>query len=98
MHTYMLTMGAVFFALILVAIAKLGAWLIDRREQGATKAIRDAVCVIQASAHLRSLEIEASRRGNLLAAADFADQADQADLDHAIALLDQESRGEGWSS
>ncbi|WP_313244269.1 hypothetical protein [Stenotrophomonas rhizophila] len=94
MHAYMLTVGAIALAALLVGLGRFGAWVIDRREQGATKAICDAVTVIQARAELRSLEIDATKRGDLLAAAEFADQVDR---NYAIEMLDQESMGEGWS-
>lgn len=99
MHSYMLTVGAVALASILIGLAKLGAWVIDRREQQATQLIRDAAFVARAEAEflptpsrLRHLEIEASKRGDLLAAAELAD------IDHSISLLDQQWMSEGWDS
>jgi len=86
--------GVVALASVLIGLARLGAWVIDRREKRAASAIRDASLVAQAQAEflptpsrLRHLEIEASKRGDLLAAADLAEQADR---DYSIAMLDQQ--------
>jgi hypothetical protein len=94
MHAYMLTVGAVALAAILYGLAKLGAWVIHRREQAGIKAIRDATFVYQSSAELRALEIDASKRGDLSGAAAYADQADAR---HAVEMLDQQEMSEGWS-
>jgi len=66
-----------------VGAARITAWVIDRRSERATQSIRDAAFAAQASAeflptpsHLRHLEIEASKRGDLLAAAGFAERAE----------------------
>jgi len=75
-------------------IARIGAWIIDRREQQQTQLIHEqvyAACAIaQARADLASTgwtahheslyqaEIEASRRGDFIAAARFAEQQEAA--------------------
>lgn len=99
MHGLMFTVGVVALASVLIGLARLGAWVIDRREQQAAKVIRDAAELAKARAEflptpsrLRHLEIEASKRGDLLAAADLAD------IEYSIALLDQEWMSEGWES
>jgi len=83
----MFTAGVVSLASVLVGLARLGAWVIDRREQRASTAIRDAAQVAQARAEflptpsrLRHLEIEATKRGDLLAAADLAEQGEVANV------------------
>lgn len=73
MHGLMFTAGVVALASILIGLARFGAWLIDRREEAATKVIRDRVRVIESRAELRTLEIEASKRGDLHEAARWAD-------------------------
>jgi len=62
----MFMVGVVALASVLIGLARLGAWVIDRREQRAAAAIRDAAQVAQARAqflptpsHLRHLEIDA---------------------------------------
>lgn len=99
MHGLMFTVGVIALASVLIGLARLGAWVIDRREQQAAKVIRDAAELAKARAEflptpsrLRYLEIEASKRGDLLAAAELAD------IDYSIALLDQEWMNEGWDS
>lgn len=99
MHSYMLTVGVVALASILIGLAKLGAWVIDRREQQATQLIRDAAFAARAEAEflptpsrLRHLEIQATKRGDLHTAAELAD------IDYSIALLDQQWMSEGWDS
>lgn len=94
MHAYMLTIGAIALAAILYGLAKLGAWVIERREQAGIKVIRDATFVHQSSAELRALGVDASKRGDLTAAADYADQADAR---YAIEMLDQQEMSEGLS-
>ncbi|WP_313178519.1 hypothetical protein [Stenotrophomonas sp.] len=69
-----------------IAVARVVAWLLDRRAHTANAQIREQAFVTQASAdlaatgwtaHHESLyqaEIEASRRGDFIAAARFAEQ------------------------
>lgn len=94
MEGIMLLCGLLGALAVAFGIARLVAWVIDRREEQGIKAIRDASFVAQAQAEflptpsrLRHLELEASKRGDLLAAADLAEQADR---DYSIALLDQQ--------
>lgn len=68
---------------IAFGVVRLGTWLIDLREQGASRAIREAAAIAEARAEflptpsrLRHLEIEASKSGDLLAAARYADLAE----------------------
>lgn len=83
MHGYMFAIAAAAALSVVVGIARLVAWGIDRREEQGTKSIRDAAFAAQASAeflptpsHLRHLEIEATKRGDLLAAARLAERAE----------------------
>ena len=90
MHELMFMVGTVVvvaLATVLIGLELLGAWVIDRREQRAASAIRDASLVAQAQAeflptpsYLRHLEIEATKRGNLLAAAELSELAEQAHI------------------
>ncbi len=61
---------------IAFGVVRLGNWLIDRRERGRARVIRDAAFIAQARAELRHNEIEATKRGDLLAAAGFAERAE----------------------
>lgn len=83
MDGLMFTVGVVALASVLIGLARLGAWVIDRREEHASKIIRDAAILVMAKAELtpdvsrlRHLEIEATKRGDLLTAADLAEQAE----------------------
>jgi len=83
----MFTVGVIALASVLIGLARLGAWVIDRREHRASAAIREAAEIARARAqffptpsHLRHLEIEATKRGDLLAAADLAEQAEVANV------------------
>ncbi len=49
MDGLMFTVGVVALASVLIGLARLGAWFIDRREEYATKAIRDAAATARAS-------------------------------------------------
>jgi hypothetical protein len=53
MHGYMLACGALGAACALVGSARFVAWVLDRREEASTRAIRDAAFVAQASAEVR---------------------------------------------
>ena len=68
---------------IAFGVARLGTWLIDLREQCASRAIREAAAIAQARAEflptpsrLRHLELEASKAGDLLGAARYAEFAE----------------------
>nr|WP_313227154.1 hypothetical protein [Stenotrophomonas pavanii] len=79
-------------AIVAVSIgsAKLVSWCLDRRDRAAVQRAKEAAIVAQAraelavsgwTAHHESLyqaELEASRRGDLLAAARFAEQQEAA--------------------
>lgn len=87
MHGLMFTAGVVTLVSVLIGLARLGAWVIDRREQAASAAIREEAEIARARAQffptpsrLRHLEIEATKRGDLLAAADLAEQAEVANV------------------
>jgi len=53
MDAYMFTVGTFGALSVLAGFARLGAWLIARRERDATRAIRDAVFLAQSSAEVR---------------------------------------------
>jgi hypothetical protein len=53
MDAYMFAVGTLGALSVLVGIARLGVWLIARREREATAAIRDAVYAAQAAAEVR---------------------------------------------
>ncbi|ROP80206.1 hypothetical protein EDF74_1276 [Stenotrophomonas rhizophila] len=68
---------------IAFGVVRIGNWLIDARERSASRAIRDAAFVAQARAEflptpsrLRHLEVEASKAGDLLGAARYAELAE----------------------
>lgn len=50
MHGYMFAVVAAAALVVVVGIARVAAWVIDRREEQGTKAIRDAMRVAQARA------------------------------------------------
>lgn len=50
MHGYMFVVAVVAALSVVVGIARLAAWFIDRREERGTNAIRDAARVAQARA------------------------------------------------
>lgn len=52
MHGYMFAVAAVSALCVVIGIARLVAWVIDRREEQGTKAIRDAAIVAQARAEI----------------------------------------------
>lgn len=94
MEGLMFTVAITAAACVLIGIARLVAWVIDRREEDKTRVIRDAAFVAQARAELRRKEIEASKRGDLRSAASYAELADR---DYAVSMLDQQDMGEGRS-
>ncbi|MET4573248.1 hypothetical protein ABIA68_002106 [Stenotrophomonas rhizophila] len=77
-------MSAVLCILALIAACmciafgavRIGTWAIQRRDEAATRPIRDAAFAANATAELRRNEIEASKRGDLLGAARFAEMAE----------------------
>lgn len=52
MHGYMFAVVAAAALVVVIGIARLAAWVIDRREEQGTKAIRDAAFVAQARAEI----------------------------------------------
>lgn len=79
-------MSAVLCILTLIAACmciafgavRIGTWAIQRRDAAASRPIRDAAYAANALAELRRNEIEATKRGDLLGAARFADMAEVA--------------------
>jgi len=68
---------------IAFGVVRLGIWLIQLREHHAARAIREAAAIVQARAEflptpsrLRHLEVQASKTGDLLAAARYAELAE----------------------
>ncbi|MEN5339923.1 hypothetical protein ABE583_07970 [Stenotrophomonas sp. TWI143] len=61
-------------AAVSLGFAKFVTWCVDRRAYSAGRTARERHYVAQSSADLRRLEIEATKRGDLLAAAHYADQ------------------------
>lgn len=57
---------------------RVGNWAIQRRDAAAIRPIRDAAFAADAIAELRRNEIAASKRGDLLAAARFAERSEVA--------------------
>ncbi|WP_314103936.1 hypothetical protein [uncultured Stenotrophomonas sp.] len=49
----MFTVAVVSAACVLIGLARLGAWVLDRREQDKSRLIRDAAFVAQVSAEVR---------------------------------------------
>jgi len=82
------------FALGYIGIIRLSDWSVERELSRDAKAAREAAFIAQACAELREKEIEATKRGDLLAAASYAELADR---DYAVSMLDQQDMGEGWS-
>jgi hypothetical protein len=52
MHGYMFAVVAAAALVVVVGTARLVAWVIDRKEEQGTKAIRDAALVAQARAEV----------------------------------------------
>ncbi|MNB67344.1 hypothetical protein D3C81_472720 [compost metagenome] len=65
-------------AAVSIGLAKLVMWCVDRRVFSAGAAARENQFVAQSVADLRRLEIEATKRGNLLAAAELAEEQERA--------------------
>lgn len=53
MHGLMFTLAALAGAFLLIGVARITAWVLDRRIDTAIRPIRDAVFVAQASAEIR---------------------------------------------
>lgn len=53
MEGLVFTVAVVAAASVLIGLARLGAWVLDRREQDKTRVIRDAAFAAQASAEVR---------------------------------------------
>jgi hypothetical protein len=53
MEGLMFTVAVVAAACVLIGLARLGAWVLDRREADETSAIRDAAFVAQAASEVR---------------------------------------------
>lgn len=53
MEGLMFTVAVVSAACVLIGLARLGAWVLDRREQDKSRLIRDAAFVAQVSAEVR---------------------------------------------
>lgn len=65
-------------AAVSLGLAKFVSWCVDRRVHSAGRAARESQHIAQSVADLRRLEIEATKRGNLLAAAELADEQERA--------------------
>ncbi|HDS1138517.1 TPA: hypothetical protein QDZ75_002559 [Stenotrophomonas maltophilia] len=65
-------------AAVSLGLAKFVSWCVDRRVHSAGRAVRESQHIAQSVADLRRLEIEATKRGNLLAAAELADEQERA--------------------
>lgn len=108
-------MTGVIMAVCLVAacmsiafgVVKFVFWLITWQDRDLIRATEQGLIVAQARAEfppvhtqLRELEIRATQRGDLHAAAVYAqaqdELIDQFNRDYAIAMLDQEQMGEAW--
>lgn len=75
-------------------LIRFSEWSFERSQRRETAPLREAAFVAQARAELHRKEIEASKRGDLLSAASYAELADR---DYAVSMLDQQDMGEGWS-
>jgi len=53
MEGLMFTVAVVAAACVLIGLARLGAWVLDRREEDKTRVIRDAAFAAKASAEVR---------------------------------------------
>ncbi|MDH0071434.1 hypothetical protein N5D13_00325 [Stenotrophomonas maltophilia] len=65
-------------AAVSLGLAKFVMWCVDRRVFYAGGAARQNQFVAHSVSELRRLEIEATKRGNLLAAAELADEQERA--------------------
>lgn len=77
-----------------IGIIRLSDWSLERQRLRDTKAVREAAFIAQARAELHRKEIEASKQGDLLSAASYAELADRA---YAVSMLDQQDMAEGCS-
>lgn len=78
-------MDALVLAVLLgcIAAVSLGlaifvTWCVDQRVFSAGRTARESQFIAQSVADLRRLEIEATKRGNLLAAAELAEEQERA--------------------
>ncbi|WP_329761788.1 hypothetical protein [Stenotrophomonas maltophilia] len=65
-------------AAVSFGLAKFVTWCVDRRAFSAGRTARESQFVSQAVVDLRRMEIEATKRGNLLAAAELAEEQERA--------------------
>lgn len=65
-------------AAVSLGLAKFVTWCVDRRALSAGRTARESQFIAQSVADLRRLEIEATKRGNLLAAAELAEEQERA--------------------
>jgi hypothetical protein len=65
-------------AAVSLGLAKFVMWCVDRRALSAGRTARESQFIAQSVADLRRLEIEATKRGNLLAAAELAEEQERA--------------------
>lgn len=65
-------------ASVSLGLAKFVTWCVDRRALSAGRTARESQFIAQSVADLRRLEIEATKRGNLLAAAELAEEQERA--------------------
>ncbi len=65
-------------AAVSLGLAKFVTWCVDQRAFSAGRIARESQFVAQSVVDLRRLEIEATKRGNLLAAAELADEQERA--------------------
>lgn len=54
MEGLMFTVAVVAVACVLIGLARLGAWVLDRREEDKTRVIRDAAFAARAAAEVRN--------------------------------------------
>ena len=62
-------------AAVSLGLVKFVSWCVDRRVYSAGRTARESQHIARSVADLRRLEIEATKRGNLLAAAELAEDA-----------------------
>ncbi|WP_049447978.1 hypothetical protein [Stenotrophomonas maltophilia] len=65
-------------AAVSLGLAKFVTWCVGRRSFSAGRTARESQFIAQSVADLRRLEIEATKRGNLLAAAELAEEQELA--------------------
>ena len=89
----LLIIGCLAAAVLFVAfgITKIITWCFAAREANASRRIAEAALVARAKYGVnltaRDREIQATKRGDLLAAARYAEQADR---EYSVSMLDQE--------